>query len=233
MSARPDLTILIPVFNEEERLASALEQTLAVEFPFSVELLVVDDGSSDRTPEILRGFEERGDVRVIRHARNAGKGAALRTGIRQARGEFTGVLDADLEYLPEDLVGLMEPLSDGRANAVFGVRGFSGHTSHSYLYVLGNRFVTFVANVLYNVYLGDLMTGHKVVRTELFQRLRLREDGFAVEPEIAARLLQAGERIFEVPVQYAARSHEEGKKLTPVDGLRVVRTLVRCRLRPA
>lgn len=226
----PDLTILMPVFNEEQRVGTAIEHALGVEYPFSVELLIVDDGSSDRTPEILASHLSDPRVRVMRLDPNRGKGAALRAGVHEARGRYTGILDADLEYSPEDLLPLMEPLLDGKANAAFGVRGFRGHTSHSYLYVLGNRFVTVVANVLFNVYLEDLMTGHKVVRTDIFQALPLREPGFAIEPEIAARLLQRRERIFEVPVEYVARGHDEGKKLTSVDGLRVLRTLIRCRL---
>lgn len=229
---QPDLTILMPVYNEEERVGDAIEDALGVAYPFSVELLVVDDGSSDGTPAILARHAERAPdtVRVLRQEPNRGKGAALIAGVQAARGRFTGILDADLEYRADDLIPLMEPLLGGRANAAFGVRGFRGHTSHSYLYVLGNRFVTLAANVLFNVYLEDLMTGHKVVRTDIFQSLPLRERGFAIEPEIAARLLKRGERIFEVPVEYIARGHHEGKKLTSVDGLRVLRTLVRCRL---
>jgi glycosyltransferase involved in cell wall biosynthesis len=158
---RPTLSILMPVYNEADRLAAALEETLAVAYPFSYEVVVVDDGSTDRTPEILREFARRPEVRALRREPNAGKGAALRSGLQAVRGEFTGILDADLEYRPEDLVALVEPLQRGLANAVFGVRGFRGHTSHSYLYVLGNRLVTVAANVLFNVYLGDLMTGHE------------------------------------------------------------------------
>ncbi len=230
MSAPPELTILMPVFNEQERVRDAIEHTLAVEYPFSYELLVVDDGSTDRTPAILAEYDGRDGVRVLRLEPNRGKGAALRVGVQAARGRYTGILDADLEYQAEDLIPLLAPLLEGKANAAFGVRGFRGHTSHSYLYVLGNRFVTMVANVLFNVYLEDLMTGHKVIRTDIFQSLPLRENGFAIEPEIAARLLQRGERIYEAPVEYVARGHDEGKKLTSIDGLRVVRTLVRCRL---
>jgi hypothetical protein len=126
-------------------------------------------------------------------------------------------------------VPLLEPILEGEANAAFGVRAFEGHTSHSYLYVLGNRFVTLVANLLFNVYLKDLMTCHKAVRTDLFRSLSLQADGFEIEPEIAARLLQRGERIYEVPVNYRARATEEGKKLTSMDGLRVIVTLFRCR----
>ena len=109
------------------------------------------------------------------------------------------------------------------------MRAFDGYTSHSFLYVLGNKGVTLAANILFNVYLRDLMTCHKAIRTDLFQSLPLREDGFAIEPEITARLLRRGERIFEVPVRYRARSSEEGKKLTAADGFRVLRTLLRCR----
>ena len=227
---QPDLTILMPVFNEEERVREAIEHALGVDYPFGVELLVVDDGSTDGTPEILAAYEDRPEVRVMRLPVNGGKGCALRAGVQEARGTWTGILDADLEYQARDLVGLMQPLLEEKANAVFGVRGFRGHTSHSYLYVLGNRLVTVCANVLFNVYLEDLMTGHKVVRTDIFQSLPLKESGFAIEPEIAARLLQRGERIYELPVEYVARGHDEGKKLTSIDGLRVLRTLIRCRL---
>ena len=224
------LTVLMPVYNERERASTAIERTLGVEYPFSIELLIVDDGSTDGTREILDRYGERPEVRILHHERNAGKGKALRTGIQSARGEYIGILDADLEYSPEDLIPMLEPLLEGRANVSFGVRGFRGHTSHSYLYVLGNRFVTLAANVLFNVYLEDLMTGHKVARADIWRSLPLRENGFAIEAEIAARMLQRGERIFEVPVEYDARQHEDGKKLTSVDGLRVLRTLLRCRL---
>jgi dolichol-phosphate hexosyltransferase len=169
------------------------------------------------------------NVRVLEHDRNQGKGAAVRTALAEARGEFSAIFDADLEYDPSDLGNLLPPLLNGDTNAVFGVRVFDGYTSHSFLYVLGNRGVTLVANVLFNVYLRDLMTCHKVIRTEIFKSLPLRAEGFAIEPEIAARLLQRGERIFEVPVHYKARGSDEGKKLTSMDGLRVVATLVRCR----
>jgi glycosyltransferase involved in cell wall biosynthesis len=169
-------------------------------------------------------------VRVHWHAQNRGKGAAVQTALADARGEIAAIFDADLEYSPEDLNTLLPPLLDGTANAVFGVRAFDGFTSHSYLYVLGNRAVTLAANVLFNVYVKDLMTMHKAIRTDIFRSLPLRERGFAIEAEITARLLQRGERIFEVPVRYKARASAEGKKLTWVDGVRTLRTLLRCRL---
>ena len=123
----------------------------------------------------------------------------------------------------------MPPLLDGRSNASFGVRAFDGYTSHSFLFVLGNKGVTLACNVLFNVYLHDIMTCHKMMRTDLFRSLPLRSPGFAIEPEITARLVQRGERIFEVPVHYRARVTEEGKKLTAYDGFRVIATLLRCR----
>jgi hypothetical protein len=139
-------------------------------------------------------------------------------------------MDADLEYSPADIPALIEPLLRGEAEAVFGTRGFQSHSAYSFWYVAGNRMVTFVANLLFNSWISDIMTGHKALRTELFRSLRLRERGFAIEAEITARLLTRHVRIYEVPVVYRARSREEGKKLTAIDGLRVIRTLLRCRV---
>ena len=228
------LSILMPVYNERERVERAISSVLATELPTDFELIVVNDGSTDGTGEILRsGGDWDGRVRLLKHPENRGKGAAVKTGLAHAGGDFAAIFDADLEYEPSDLARLMPPLLDGRANACFGVRAFDGYTSHSFLYVLGNKGVTFAANLLFNVYLRDIMTCHKMIRTELFRSLPLREAGFAIEPEIAARLVQRGERIFEVPVQYRARSTEEGKKLTARDGFRVLATLLRCRFSTA
>jgi glycosyltransferase involved in cell wall biosynthesis len=220
----------MPVYNEVDRVEQAIAEVLEADIGTDIELIVVDDGSTDGTAALLdRGrWPER--VRVFHHDVNRGKGAAVRTALGHARGEFSAIFDADLEYEPSDLASLLPPLTEGRANAVFGVRAFDGYTSHSFLYVLGNKGVTLAANVLFNVYLRDLMTCHKAIRTDVFRQLPLRARGFDIEPEIAARLLQHGERIFEVPVHYKARSTDEGKKLTAVDGLRVIATLLRCRV---
>jgi dolichol-phosphate hexosyltransferase len=227
----PQLSILMPVYNEVATVERAVAAVLDAELDVTTEVVLVDDGSTDGTSQVLEAADwPDARVRVLRHAQNQGKGAAVRTALAEARGEFATIFDADLEYEPQDLRELLPPLLDGTTNAVFGVRAFDGFTSHSYLYVLGNRAVTLAANVLFNVYLKDLMTMHKAMRIDVFRSLPLKERGFAIEPEIAARLLQRGERIFEVPVRYKARATEEGKKLTWVDGLRVLRTLVRCRL---
>lgn len=221
----------MPVFNERQTVEAAVADALGAELPVSArQLVIVDDGSTDGTRELLHETEWPDNVVVVYHERNQGKGAALRTGLEHATCEFAAILDADLEYRAADLGPLLEPLLDGRATVVFGTRSWSSHAAFSFWYVMGNKAVTFATNVLYNCWISDVMTCHKVMRTELFRSLELRERGFAIEPEIAARVLGTGARIFEVPISYQARSREEGKKLTALDGLRVLRTLVRCKV---
>jgi glycosyltransferase involved in cell wall biosynthesis len=223
------LSILMPVYNERERVERAIAEVLATDLPTDFELIIVDDGSTDGTREILRngGWDDR--VRLIEHEHNRGKGAAIQTALREAHGEFSCIFDADLEYDPADLAVLMPPLLDGRTNACFGVRVFDGYTSHSFMFVMGNKGVTLACNILFNVYLHDIMTCHKMIRTDLFQDLELTSAGFSIEPEITARLVQHHEKIFEVPVHYHARGSDEGKKLTARDGFRVIGTLLKLR----
>jgi dolichol-phosphate hexosyltransferase len=225
-----EVTVLMPVYNELTRVERAIAGVLEAGIADSLELIVIDDGSTDGTSELLRDGAWPEQVRVLHHDRNQGKGTALRTGLAAASGEYTTVMDADLEYEPADIPLLLEPLKAGKAEAVFGTRAFKSHSAFSFWYVVGNRAVTLFANVLYNSWVSDLMTGQKALRTELFRALELRERGFAVEAEITARLLRRGIRVYEVPIEYVARSREEGKKLTALDGLRVLRTLVRCRV---
>jgi glycosyltransferase involved in cell wall biosynthesis len=224
------LSILMPVYNERQTIRAAIEDALSAALPVERELIVVDDGSTDGTRQILSEGTWPDEVRLVFHETNRGKGAAVTTALSQARGEFAAVLDGDLEYRASDLASLLEPLIAGEANVVFGTRAFHSHAAYSFWYVVGNKAVTFATNLLFNCWISDVMTCQKAMRTELFGSLRLRERGFAIEPEIAARLLRSGERIYEVPVAYRARSREEGKKLTALDGVRVLRTLVRCRL---
>jgi glycosyltransferase involved in cell wall biosynthesis len=234
LRAVPELSIIMPTFNEGRTLEEAVRGVLNTEVPVrDIELLVVDDGSTDGTREVLANGTWPENMRVITHESNHGKGAAIRTGLAHARGTWSVIMDADLEYESADLAKVVEPLVDGEAEVVFGTRAFRGHTAFNFWYVVGNRFVTLIANVLYNTWLSDMMTCQKGMSTDLFRSLDLREDGFAVEPEIAARVLRRGISVYEVPVDYRARRREEGKKLSAVDGLRVLRTLVRCRLTSA
>lgn len=225
-----EVSIVMPVYNELATVEHAIASVLDAGISDRLELIVVDDGSTDGTRELLRDGQWPERVRYVEHDRNRGKGAALRTALAEARGSYTAVMDADLEYDPRDIPALLEPLRAGEANVVFGTRGFYSHSAYSFWYVVGNRAVTFAANLIYNSWISDMMTGHKAMKTELFRSLSLRERGFAIEAEITARLLGKGERIYEVPIVYKARSREEGKKLTALDGLRVLRTILRCRV---
>jgi dolichol-phosphate hexosyltransferase len=221
----------MPVFNERGTVEEAIGQVLDAKLPVrDFELIVVDDGSTDGTGQVLLDRSWPGNIRVLIHERNRGKGAAVRTAIAEARGKWTGIIDADLEYKASDLSAVLEPLIAGEAEAVLGTRAFDAHTAYSFWYVMGNKFVTFVANVLYNTWISDMMTCHKAMSTELFRSLGLREEGFGIEPEIVAQLLLRGVRVREVPIAYSPRTREEGKKLDAKDGLRVLRTLVRCRV---
>ena len=225
------LSILMPVFNERSTVEAAIDDALTAELPVaSRELVVVDDGSTDGTRELLGSRDWPDGVEVVYHERNLGKGAAVRTALQHATEEFAAILDADLEYRAADLAEVLEPLVSGEAHVVFGTRAWTSQSSFSFWYVMGNKAVTMATNVIYNCWISDVMTCHKAMRTELFRSLPLRERGFAIEPEIAARVLRAGERIHEVPIHYRARSREAGKKLTAYDGLRVLRTLIRCRV---
>ena len=224
------LSILMPVYNELATVERAIDDALTAELPVeSRQLVLVDDGSRDGTRELLQDRDLPENVTLVLHERNRGKGAALQTALQHATGTWSAVLDADLEYRASDLGPLLEPLLSGQANVVFGTRSWASHSAYSFWYVMGNKGVTFATNVIYNCWISDVMTCHKAMSTELFRSLQLRERGFSIEPEIAARVLRSGERIYEVPISYAARSREEGKKLTAFDGVRVLRTLLRCR----
>jgi glycosyltransferase involved in cell wall biosynthesis len=226
----PDLSILMPIYNESATAAIAIEQVLEAELPIDeFELIIVDDASTDGTREWLQAQDWPDRVKLLLHDRNRGKGAAIATALREAGGTYATIMDADLEYDPQQIAPLLRPLLEGEAEAVYGVRGFEAHSAFSFWYVLGNKSVTMALNVLFNAWLSDIMTCMKILPTALWRQLALRERGFAFEAEITARLLNAGVRIYEVPITYQARSREAGKKLTAADGLRVLRTLVRTR----
>jgi glycosyltransferase involved in cell wall biosynthesis len=224
------LSILMPVYNEEERIADALKQALAVDYPCEIELVVVDDGSRDATAEILGRLDDS-RLRVITHPRNAGKGAAIRTAVNSAEGEYMVILDADLEYDPQDIPKLLDPVLDGRATVVYGNRTFGSHSAYSFWYVMGNKGVTTVANMIYNSYISDLETCFKLLPLELFRSLQIKSAGFGMEAEITGKLLRRRIRPYEVPISYRARTRDEGKKITWKDGVEALWILLRERSR--
>lgn len=220
----------MPIYNEEANLAEAVKQALAVDYPCEVELVAVDDGSTDGTADVL-GRVDDPRVRVIRHARNQGKGAAVRTAARHAAGDYVVIFDADLEYDPQDLPRLIAPVLDGRATVVYGNRTFGSHSAYSFWYVMGNKAITTAANVLYNSYIGDLETCFKLLPLPLFRSLEVRSGGFGIEAEITGKLLRRGVRPYEVAISYRARSRAEGKKITWRDGVEALWILGRERVR--
>jgi len=230
MSENAVLSVMMPAFNEERTIEIMLSHVL--ERPEVGEVIVVDDGSTDRTWEILsRVAAADSRVRPFRQDTNQGKGAALRRAIAELRMPFALVQDADLEYDPRDYPALLEPLLEGRADTVYGVRGFAGQTAFSFWFVMGNKAVTLATNLLFDCYISDMETGYKVLRSDLWRRLRLSGKRFDIEPDITARIMRLGYRIHEVPIHYYARSREEGKKLTWLDGVRALGTLWRLRLK--
>lgn len=227
-AATPSLSVLIPVHNEERTLEQVLD---AVERrPEVSEIVLVNDGSTDATKQILEARKFSVPTQVIHHDRNRGKGSAIRTAIGAATSELALIQDADLEYDPSDYPLLLAPFARPGVTVVYGTRSFTSHTAYSFWFVIGNRFVNLWNNVLYNTYLSDLETGFKVMSLETWRSLDLRANGFELEPETTAKLLRRGHRIYEVPISYTARSREEGKKLTWKDGLKAIWTLARLRI---
>ncbi|HEV7208179.1 MAG TPA: glycosyltransferase family 2 protein [Mycobacteriales bacterium] len=212
------LSILMPVFNEQATLQAVLDRVLKVAYPVDMELVIVDDGSTDDTSKILAGQDDP-RISLRPHSRNAGKGVAIRTAAAAATGDYMIMCDADLEYAPEEIPDLLTPVLAGEAQVVYGTRTFGSHTAFSFWYVMGNKAVTLAANVLFNAYISDLETCFKLLPTDLYRQLEITSAGFGMEAELTAKLLARGIRPYEVPISYRARSREEGKKLTWKDGV--------------
>jgi len=223
------LSILMPVFNEEATLATAVKRVLDVEYPCDIELVIVNDGSTDGTVGVLDTLV---DARInrVEHPVNRGKGAASRTAAAAASGSYVIMCDADLEYAPEEIPALLKPVLDGETDVVYGNRTFGSHSAFSFWYVMGNKLVTTAANVLFNSYLGDLETCFKLMPLALYRDLDIRSPGFGMEAEITGKLLKRGIRPFEVPITYRARNREEGKKITWRDGVEALWILARLRI---
>lgn len=224
------LSVLMAAYNEEKTIRAAIDAVLTREYPCEMELIVVDDGSSDRTP-LLLAQHANPVVITHRHPRNLGKGAALLTAGGLATGTHILPFDADLEYSPDDIPRLLEPVLQGRCDVVYGARLFGQNTVYqSYRYAVGNELMTLVANVLFDAHLADLHTCLKLIPLTLFRSLQLHSRGFGLDTEITACLLRLGIRPFEVPVSYYSRSHAEGKKISWYDAVDCFRILgkVRC-----
>lgn len=221
----------MPVYNEVETLDAAVKHVLDVDYPCEIELVIVDDGSTDGTRALYPKFQSDPRVSVQLHPANRGKGAAIRTAAQLATGDYVIMCDADLEYSPGEIPNLMHPVLRGEAEVVYGTRTFGSHNAYSYMYVLGNRGVTTVANVLFNCYISDLETCFKLMPIDLYRSLDVRQNGFGMEAEITGKLLRRGIRPYEVAISYTARSREAGKKLTWRDGVEALWILARERFR--
>jgi glycosyltransferase involved in cell wall biosynthesis len=230
---RPLISLLVPAFNEARTIEAVLRRAAAVDL--RTEIVVVDDGSSDGTPEIAERVAAELDperLRVLRHGRNQGKGAAVRTGLGAVRGEFVVIQDADLEYDPRDLPKLVGPLLEGIADVVYGsrLRGGEPQRAHLFWHYAGNRFLSLLTNILFNTTISDMEVGYKAFRTDLVRSIELTSRGFGIEPEITAKLLRLGDvRLYEIPISYYGRTYEEGKKITWRDGVTAVVLLLRFR----
>lgn len=222
------LSVIMPCYNEAETLPRILERVLAIEL--DKEVIAVDDASSDKTYHILRAAAAADPrVRVVRHPHNRGKGAAVRSGLVHAQGEIVVIQDADLEYDPEDYYELVKPIADGRVDVVFGSRFLGRHTGMYFWNAIGNKGLTFLTNFLFNCWISDMETGYKVMRTAIMRDLQLESNDFRLEPEIAAKVLKRGHRIYEVPVSYLGRTYAEGKKMKPSQGFLAIAALLRYR----
>jgi len=216
MDSRPQLSVIVPVYNEVATVRTLLERVMAVRIP--KEIIVVDDGSTDGTPtaleEVQAAIPDTPDNRLtlLFRPRNRGKGAAVRAAIGRVTGDIVIIQDADLEYDPAEYGVMVAPIKTGRSDVVYGVRGFLSHTSYSYWFVVGNRLVTTATNMLFNCYIQDMESGFKAMRADLMRQLGLRGNRFDIEPEITGRVLRLGYRIHEVPITYYARGRGEGKK---------------------
>jgi glycosyltransferase involved in cell wall biosynthesis len=224
------LSIVIPCYNERSTVAELLARVRAVEI--EKQIIVVDDGSSDGTREVLAEQQDAGDVEILLMKRNRGKGAAVQEGLRHVRGDVVVIQDADLEYDPADYPILLRPIQTGKAKVVYGSRFIGEHKAMYFWHSLGNRFLTLLTNILFDTTLTDMETCYKVFTADIARRLRLREPRWGFDPEITAQILKMGNRIYEVPISYAGREYFEGKKITWRDGAVVLGVLLRSRFLP-
>jgi glycosyltransferase involved in cell wall biosynthesis len=222
------LSVIVPVFDERNTVVEIVRRMRNVELPVDLEIVIVDDGSTDGTRDVLRQLADS-TVRVLNHDVNRGKGAAIRTGLVHVTGDLVLVQDADLEYDPEDWPKLLAPILRGKARVVYGSRFTGERRNMLFLHWVGNRFLSLVTNVLYNTTLSDMETCYKLFDRKLLDSITLRAQRFEFEPEVTAKILRRGIRIYEVPISYTGREFDEGKKITWSDGFIALWTLVKYR----
>jgi glycosyltransferase involved in cell wall biosynthesis len=225
----PVLSVVMPVYNERATIDEIITRVLAV--PLRIELIVVDDCSTDGTRDRLRELQQHYGFTLLLQERNQGKGAALRRGFAAVTGDLVVIQDADLEYSPEEFPELVDLIVTGRADVVYGSRFLGRHRVFLFTHYLGNRLLTLLTNVLYNTMLTDMETCYKVMRREVLEGLNLQSNGFGIEPEITAKIFKRGYRVYEVPITYDGRSYEEGKKIGWKDGLVALWVLLRHRFK--
>ncbi len=224
------LSVIVPVFDERNTVVEIVRRMRAVDLPVDLEIVIVDDGSTDGTRDVLRQLGDS-TVRVITHEANRGKGAAIRSGLSHVHGDLVLVQDADLEYDPEDWPKLLAPILRGKARVVYGSRFTGERRNMLFLHWVGNRFLSLITNVLYNTTLSDMETCYKLFDRELLDSITLRAQRFEFEPEVTAKILRRGIRIYEVPISYTGREFDEGKKITWRDGFIALWTLVKYRFK--
>jgi len=226
----PDLiSIVVPVYNEARTVAEVIERLLAIDLPAPREILVVNDGSTDGTREVLDKVTQRPELRIIHAEKNGGKGSAIRIGFAQATGTIVAIQDADLELDPAQLAELTQPILDGRTRVVYGSRFLAGRPEAPWLSILANQVLTGTTNVLFGGRLTDMETCYKVMEREIAQSLNLESNRFDIEPEITAKLLRAGHSILELPIRFEPRSRAQGKKIGWRDGFRAIQVLFKYR----
>ena len=223
----PLLSVVMPCYNERSTIEEIIRRVLAV--PIRTELIVVDDGSKDGTRDILTRLAEELRFKLVFQTQNSGKGAALRRGFQEVTGDLVVIQDADLEYSPEEFPQLIELICQGRADVVYGSRFLGRHRVFMFTHYAGNRFLTLVTNVLYNTMLSDMETCYKVMRTEVLRSMTLEANGFAIEPEMTAKIFKRRYRVYEVPITYDGRGYDEGKKITWRDGFVALWVLLKYR----